>query len=175
MPDHNKMSEEDKNKKGGEFKMPPRTWFVWIAIICTVVFVFLLRNNMDSRGELLSPYKFNQLLDSNLIVQGTINFGQQSAMTSESSGKYYKVDTKEGKKIEPPIPFWTKIVLTEPMLERLQFDESQFELRDPNTMLWSVLWSVLPVLLIGAFIWFIFIRQITMAGKRALSIGTSKA
>jgi hypothetical protein len=37
MPDHNKMSEEDKNKKGGEFKMPPRTWFVWIAIICTVV------------------------------------------------------------------------------------------------------------------------------------------
>ncbi|HEX4646123.1 MAG TPA: ATP-dependent zinc metalloprotease FtsH, partial [Verrucomicrobiae bacterium] len=168
------MSEEDKNKKGGEFRMPPRTWIVWIAIICTVVFVVLLRNNMDSRGEFLSPYKFNQLLDANLIEQGTINFGQQSSVTTEISGKYYKVD-KDGKKAEPAVPFWTKIALTQPMMERLQFDESQFKLVEPNTMLLSVLWSVLPIILIGAFIWFIFIRQIKMAGKGALSFGKSKA
>ena len=73
MPDHNNMSEEDKNKKGGEFRMPPRTWIVWIAIICTVVFVVLLRNNMDSRGEFLSPYQFNQLLDANLIKDGRLH------------------------------------------------------------------------------------------------------
>jgi len=153
--------------------MPPRTWIVWIAIICTVVFVVLLRNNMDSRGEFLSPYKFNQLLDANLIEQGTINFGQQSAVTTEISGKYFKVD-KDGKKSDL-IPFWTKVALTQPMMERLQFDEPQFKLVEPNTMLLSVLWSVLPILLIGAFIWFIFIRQIKMAGKGALSFGKSKA
>jgi cell division protease FtsH len=172
MPDHNNMSEEDKNKKGGEFRMPPRTWIVWIAIICTVVFVVLLRNNMDSRGEFLSPYQFNQLLDANLIKDGIINFGQQSSVTTEISGKYYKVD-RDGKKSDP-IPFWTKVALTQPMIERLQYDE-HFKLVEPNTMLLSVLWSVLPILLIGAFIWFIFIRQIKMAGKGALSFGKSKA
>src|ERR1700730_15399529 len=139
MPDQNKMSEEDKNKKSGEFRMPPRTWIVWIAIICTVVFVVLLRNNMDSRGEFLSPYQFNQLLDSNLIKDGTINFGQQSSVTTEIFGKYYKLDTKDGKKVEPPVPFWTKVALTQPMIERLQYDE-HFKLVEPNTMLLSVLW-----------------------------------
>src|SRR6185436_1144085 len=51
----------------------------------------------------------------------------------------------------------------------------EFELKEPNTMLISVVWSLLPILVIAAFIWFFFIRQIKMAGKGALSFGKSKA
>src|SRR6185437_16002938 len=49
------------------------------------------------------------------------------------------------------------------------------EVKEPNTMLLSVMMTLLPILLIGAFIWFFFIRQIKMAGKGALSFGKSKA
>src|SRR6201999_3362864 len=42
-------------------------------------------------------------------------------------------------------------------------------------MLLSVMMTLLPSLLIGAFIWFFFIRQIKMARKGALSFGESKA
>src|SRR6201999_4679681 len=42
-------------------------------------------------------------------------------------------------------------------------------------MLLSVMMTLLPILLIGAIVWFFFIRQIKMAGKGALSFGKSKA
>ena len=51
----------------------------------------------------------------------------------------------------------------------------QFEPREPNTMLFSFMLSVLPIIVIAALIWFFFIRQIKMAGKGALSFGKSKA
>src|SRR5258707_12515530 len=60
-------------------------------------------------------------------------------------------------------------------MEDKLFALPQFEPREPNTMLFSVLWSVLPILIIGGLIWFFFIRQIKMAGKGALSFGKSKA
>src|SRR5664280_3665491 len=50
-----------------------------------------------------------------------------------------------------------------------------FQLHEPNQILLNVVWSVLPIIVIAAFIWFFFIRQIKMAGKGALSFGKSKA
>ena len=32
MSDDNKYNDEEKNPKKGEFRVPPRTWIVWIAI-----------------------------------------------------------------------------------------------------------------------------------------------
>jgi cell division protease FtsH len=51
----------------------------------------------------------------------------------------------------------------------------QFEVKEPNTYLLSLIWGILPFAAIAAFIWFFFIRQIKMAGKGALSFGKSKA
>jgi cell division protease FtsH len=45
----------------------------------------------------------------------------------------------------------------------------------PNAMLMSALWTIVPFLVIGVLFWFFFIRQIKMAGKGALSFGKSKA
>src|SRR6266704_2486105 len=70
--------------------------------------------------------------------------------------------------------FRTKARLS-PALEEELFSKPQFEPREPNTMPLSVVWSVLPIIVIAALIWFFFIRQIKMAGKGALSFGKSKA
>ncbi len=50
-----------------------------------------------------------------------------------------------------------------------------FEPKRPNTLVQNMLMGLLPFLLIGLLIWFVFIRQIKMAGKGALSFGKSKA
>ena len=65
--------------------------------------------------------------------------------------------------------------LTKKQLSDLLNKHQNFDAQEPNTMLLSVLWSVLPILIIAALIWFFFIRQIKMAGKGALSFGKSKA
>jgi cell division protease FtsH len=109
-------------------------------------------------------------VESNQIVQATINYNPQSPDLREITGKYWKLDGE--RKVE--VPFRAKARLL-PDLEKKLLSLPQFEPREPNTMLFSFLLSVLPIIVIAALIWFFFIRQIKMAGKGALSFGKSKA
>ena len=71
-------------------------------------------------------------------------------------------------------PFRARVRLL-PDLENKLLKMPQVDVREPNTMLFSFMLSVLPIIIIAALIWFFFIRQIKMAGKGALSFGKSKA
>ena len=171
MADDNKNSGDDKNpKKSGEFKVPPRTWVVWIAIFGGIVLLMLFKDRMEPPGDVLNQYKFQQLVESNQIVQATINYSPQSPDLREITGKYTKVEND--KTVEAP--FRAKVRLY-PELEKKLLSLKQFEPREPNTMLFSFMLSILPIIVIAALIWFFFIRQIKMAGKGALSFGKSKA
>jgi cell division protease FtsH len=174
MADDNRFNDDDKNpKKGGDFKVPPRTWVVWIAIIGSIITLVLFRGKMEAPGELVSQSRFMSLVDSNLIKVAKVNYNPQSPL-QDIVGEYYKDDERT-----TTVPFRAKVRLTERMEDKL-FDTNskvsgKFEAKEANMMLMSVIWSVLPIVVIAAFIWFFFIRQIKMAGKGALSFGKSKA
>jgi cell division protease FtsH len=170
MPDDNRYNDDDKNsRKGGEFKVPPRTWLVWIAIFGGIILLMLFKERMDAPGELLSQSRFWQLVDSNQIASAVINYSPQNPSLNEVVGKYYRDSDHKSE-----VPFRAKVRLTPNMEEKL-YQKAQFEPHEPNTMLMSVAVSVLPFIIIAALIWFFFIRQIKMAGKGALSFGKSKA
>ncbi len=173
MSDDNRNTDEERQKKNGDFKMPSRNWIVWILIFCCVILVVLMRNNFDQQGEVLPQYKFMELVNSHLIGKATVKFNPQSLFQKDVVGTYYKVGT-DGKKEGEPRPFRSKVYLTEAQISEMLSHEN-FDAQEPNTMLLSVVWSVLPLVIIGALIWFFFIRQIKMAGKGALSFGKSKA
>jgi cell division protease FtsH len=179
MPDDNRYNDDDKPaKKAGEFKVPPRTWIIWIAIFGGIILLMLLRERYDNQGQIISQYDFMQKVESNQIARATINYSPQSPLLTEITGQYYKVDG-EGKRLQKEgkddvVTFRTKARLT-PRMEDKLFSLPQFDPREPNTMLLTALWSVLPIIVIATLIWFFFIRQIKMAGKGALSFGKSKA
>jgi cell division protease FtsH len=176
MADENKYNDDDKNsKKGGEFRVPPRTWVVWVAIIGSVVTLVFFNKRMETQPIVLSPFEFQQKMSSNLIATVSLNYDPQSPGIVDINGSYYKTD-EAGKvlKSEKAIPFHTEDVATERLLNRLR-NHPGFIVHKPNQLLLSVLWSVVPFVAIAAFIWFFFIRQIKMAGKGALSFGKSKA
>jgi cell division protease FtsH len=171
MPEDNKSRDEDKNpKKGGEFRVPPRTMIVWIAILGGITLLMLFKDRMETPGDNLKQTRFMELVESNQIVQATINYNPQGTYLREITGKYKKTD--DGRTVIAP--FQAKIVLY-PELEKKLVNNPVFEPREPNTMLFSFMLSILPIIIIAALIWFFFIRQIKMAGKGALSFGKSKA
>ena len=143
---------------------------VWIAILGGITLLMLFKDRMDSPSEFLNQYQFQQKVESNQIVQATINYNPQSPDLREITGKYSK--TENDRTVE--LPFHAKVRLY-PELEKKLLSLKQFEPREPNTMLFSFMLSVLPIVIIAALIWFFFIRQIKMAGKGALSFGKSKA
>ena len=180
------MSEESKHtenkngkRNGGDFKVPPRTYLLWIAIVLAIPLLMIFRNNSGSQAEQLTQTQFIEKVESNLITKGTIIYDPQSPYLHEVRGKYVKTDTSgqpvldsAGKPAE--VNFTTKIRFTEKFEEKLLFS-GKFDIRQPNTMLLGILYSLFPILVIGLLIWFFFIRQIKMAGKGALSFGKSKA
>ena len=172
MAEKNQSNGEDRSgKKGPELKVPPRTWLVWMAVISAILVLLTFKNRLEPQGDVLSQDSFMQKVDSNQIVRATITYDPQSPFLVEIVGKFQQTD-RNGKTSE--VLFRTKARLTERMEEKL-FATGKFEPRQPNAMLMGLLWSVLPILLIGAFIWFFFLRQLKMAGKGALSFGKSKA
>src|SRR5258708_18939274 len=120
MSDENKYNDEDKNpKKGGEFRVPPRTWIVWIAIFGGIILLMLFKDRMETQGEILPPFAFFQKVESNQVAQATINYNPQSPLLTEITGKYYKTDS-QGKRLPESDPrnlvtFRTKARLTEKM------------------------------------------------------------
>jgi cell division protease FtsH len=181
MADDNRYNDDEKStKKAGEFRVPPRTWIVWIAIFGGIILLMLAKERMSPPNKPISQQEFFQLVDSNLIAKATVNYVAQSAYLREIEGTHYELD-QEGKKVilngQPKeVPFRTKARLTEKMEDKLfALNDPAIEAREPNTFLLSLGYQLLIFLGIGLILWFFFIRQIKMAGKGALSFGKSKA
>jgi cell division protease FtsH len=181
MSDDNKNRDEDRGgKKNGEFRVPPRTYIIWIAILGAIPLLMVFKNTGPASADILSQTQFMQAFASNQIVQGTstIAYDPQSLL-HEVRGKYYKTDKagirlEAGGKAADPVPFVAKVRLTDSFEDRL-LQSGLFETKAPNTVLLGLIYSLGPILVIGLLIWFFFIRQIKMAGKGALSFGKSKA
>ncbi len=169
------MSEEnkpDKNeKKVNESKAQPRTYLLWILIVGAIPLLFVLRKNTEVRFTNLTRHQLVELLDANRLVTGTIHYNPQSAVLQEITGKFLTNDAT-GTKVE--MPFRTTTRLNEDLEKRL-LNSPVFTTSEPNTFVMSLLFTVLPILVVAVLIYFFFIRQIKMAGKGAMSFGKSKA
>jgi cell division protease FtsH len=166
------MAEENKKdpKKGGEFRVPPRTWILWIAIIGAVPLLLLFKKESIESKEVLSEPRFMELLQSGAIEKGIIWIDPQWGASREISGTY--VVSENGASTHKK--FSVLVDLDDALNKELR-DSKKFERKKPNTLMQNMLVSIVPILLIALLIWFVFIRQIKMAGKGALSFGKSKA
>ncbi len=144
------------------YRIPSRIWIVWITIFGGIILLMLLRDNWDSPGEQISQHRFEELLDANQIAHAIVWYDNQSPL-NEIAGAY-----KSEGNVSPEVPFRTKVRLTHRLEEKL-FNMPQFEARQPNTMVMSVIWSVLPIVVIALLIWFFFIRQIKRIAKNSPS------
>src|ERR1041385_8523662 len=96
MSDDHKYSDEEKNpKKGGEFRVPPRTWLVWIAIFGGIILLMLFKDRLDSQDKMLKQYQFQQLVESNQIAKAIINYSPQNPFLTEIVGKSSRPDAAE--------------------------------------------------------------------------------
>ena len=167
MPDENR----NENKKSGEFKVPPGRYILWIAILAAAPLLILVKNSSTAQGEVLSQADFERMVESGQVIEGTVIYNPPGTFLNEITGKYRK-SVPDGKVVETR--FKAKVLLYEELKKKV-FESKKFEVKEANTFLLGLLYSVFPILVIGLLIWFFFIRQIKMAGKGALNFGKSKA
>src|SRR5258708_3329189 len=125
MSDDNRNNDDEKNaKKGGEFKVPPRTWVVWIAIFGGIILLMLMRDKWESQGKQVQQAEFQQLVDSNQIASAVINYSPQNLSLTEVTGKYFSVDKagnhiKDRNGADEVVPFRAKVRLYKKLEQRL--------------------------------------------------------
>jgi len=171
------MAEENKprgegrgGKKSGEFRVPPKTYILWIAILGAIPLLMVFKGGNGQVDKEWTQHEFERQFRASNIVSATIVYDAQSPFLQEIRGKYWSVE--DGNRTQAP--FAVKARLTSKFEEEI-LASGLFEVKEPNALLAGILYSLFPILLIGLLIWFFFIRQIKMAGKGALSFGKSKA
>ena len=60
---------------------------VWIAIFGGIILLMLFKDRMDTPGDVLNQYQFQELVDSNQIAQATINYNPQNSALNEIIGQ----------------------------------------------------------------------------------------
>src|ERR1051325_5141664 len=143
MADDNRQN--DDKKKGGEFKVPPRNYLLWIAILALVPLLMLFKDKATQPSFTLSLPEFIKLDAADLISGGTIIYDVQSPL-QEIYGKYFKTDAAGNKIMEVgravEVPFKVKAHLPEKLDERLIMS-GKYEVKTANPMLMGFLYQVL--------------------------------
>jgi cell division protease FtsH len=165
---HNNDNDERNPKRGGDIKVPPRTWILWIAILAAIPLLMMFRDRSETKYQTITHLQFKEAVEAGQVAEGVVSYNIQSPLR-EITGRL-TTTTPEGK------PFFFKIKTSlSPEFEQQILDTGKFKPVEPNTLLVNMIWSVLPFLLIAFLVYFFLIRQIRMAGKGALSFGKSKA
>jgi ATP-dependent Zn protease len=146
--------------------MKRRSWIIWLIVLAGILLLLFLRDRMEPDFNVLTQHQFAEFLDADRIGHARITFDPQSPL-NEIVGTYYR--TQNQATVE--VPFQARIRLTGSLEEKL-LQRPEFEPYQPNTVLLSVIWSVLPIIAIAILIWFFFIRQIRRTSGR---VGSQQA
>ena len=173
---HNKKGGDGSKKPSGNFEFPVSTWLVWILIIGSIVALVVVNQKMRTPSNQITGEEFFQKFNAGQIAHATIEYSPQSAYPNATfndiSGTYLKAD-KDGKTNEVPFTA-SQVLITSNILDKL-LASNKFVAVQQNPILFNLLTTFAPFLLIGILFWFFFVRQIKAAGKGALSFGKSKA
>jgi cell division protease FtsH len=157
----------DKPGKKGPPPMPMRGLaisFLMMAVFLTVL--HLVTNSSQSTNE-IDYSTFMQMLDESKIAKVEISH--------DGAGNYYaSIESKEPS-AAGTTQFKSHIILTDELMADLNGNGVQVRIKQPNTVLKSILINILPFILIFGIIYFIFIRQMKNAGRGAMSFGKSRA
>jgi cell division protease FtsH len=150
-------------------RMPVRGMAVWFLLLA----LFLLMFQMFNQGpEKLSKYSYTDFI--RMVEEQRVRNAQivmEVSGTRFVKGELIDLDEKSGHNKK-----YRVIVADLESLQKLLIDKGvQFEVVNQNPYLWQILSGAVPFLLIMGLLYFLFTRQMKLAGKGAMSFGKSRA
>lgn len=169
MAEENNETPRKPNRGLNSEKFPIKLVLIWLGILLLIVSIYM--TNGPRQGEVLQ-WNISKVVEA--AQSGQIEEGKIKPEPSEGinyvviSGKLKTVGEAQ------PQSFIARGRLTDSNMEELQAIGIFKEVPSSN-LLRDFLFSLLPIILIMVVIYFLFIRQLKMAGKGAMNFGKSKA
>ncbi|MFH0954280.1 MAG: ATP-dependent zinc metalloprotease FtsH [Verrucomicrobiota bacterium] len=154
----------------GKQGLPMRGMALWLLLLALFLVVFQMFSEQQERYQKV-PYSPDFV---QLIEQGKI---RKCEVVIEISGRQYvlgemvDLDPKTGR----PRRFKVDVPATDDLTRMLREKGVQFEFRTQNPYVWQVVSGAVPFLLVLGLLYFLFVRQMRIAGRGAMSFGKSRA
>ena len=171
-------------------RFQPKVALIWLFVVVAIASLFLLGPRTSGPLLELEPYEVFTELERGNIVNGKIKSDpsggtfEWSIITGElyvkpgesvpenpGNATYYTADTNgENERIR----FRADGRITGPIYEKLQ-ESGKFSEEKSSSIFSELLLGLVPFLIIIGLLYFLFVRQLRMAGRGAMSFGKSKA
>ncbi len=161
--------------KGGPERFQPKVIIFWVVLIALMLIIW--QNSTDTgEVETLPITKVIEMTQQGRVLAGKIAPMPNGGMDWYDVGGTISTPTTNdaGEEVVANKGFQAKGRLSEANYEILQ-SSGVFKETSPNTFLPQLLAGIVPFILIIGLLYFLFVRQLRMAGKGALSFGKSKA
>jgi cell division protease FtsH len=169
------LNKKDSPKKrsgpsGPDPKINGRGLVIFLTILVAVVLLAQLNLRWTQRSERLSYNEFMEKVNNSEVQSGEIIY-YGLGRPAEIRGEYKKKDEK-GNLISQP--FKIELALTAEDTSKLQ-KSGMFKERPVSDFWNSIVMGLLPIVLVLGLLWFLFMRQVRVMGKGAMSFGKSRA
>ena len=171
-------------------RFQPKVALIWLLVVLAIASLFILGPGNKGGIIELEPYEVFSELERGNIAYGVIKSDPSGGTTEwfnitgelyvnpgetvpENPGDltYYRGAHNEGKE---KIGFRADGRITGPIYEKLQ-SSGKFSEEKSSSLLTDLLLGLVPFLIIIGLLYFLFVRQLRMAGRGAMSFGKSKA
>ena len=177
--DNNKNNNENNGRQGpnpGAPRTPSKAAFVWFIIFISLgAMIFIQLSNKTGAQDKDQAF-FEQEIAAGKITGVKLIPETDRIMFAEWNSKLSPEEFEKAKKLNPKAPnyrmYKARIIYSENLDQQLKPIPRKVESRDNW---WNVVATILPVLLIIGVFYFLFSRQIKMAGKGAMQFGKSRA
>ena len=167
MDENNKNKYTPPNETVKEPKRMPRSIFVWLVIIAGLVTLISCNDNSSNDSRVLTQSQFVKFLNDKQIINAELK--DQGSDIYIIEGEYYPDKSKK------TAHYQVKVVMTDELNTKMT-DSINTKVADNNGALWKyILGSILPVIIVLALIYFIFMRQMRGGSRNAMDFGKSKA
>jgi len=173
----------DNNKNNNEGGQPkgfhPKILLIWLAVLAAIIGLVMAQSGEITPGQ-LSIASIDELITAakqdrvdKAIIQSDPKGGDEwYVIQGKIQNPAFEIDENQYK----TLPFVVKGRVTESEYKELRDLLGNRFREEPSSTIWTdLLFSLLPFLLIIGLLYFLFVRQLRMAGKGALSFGKSKA
>ncbi|MHB9137906.1 MAG: ATP-dependent zinc metalloprotease FtsH [Victivallaceae bacterium] len=175
----NKNNDDDNNRQGipPSFSgKPSKAAFVWILIFIALGAMIVFQFNNKAGAQDKDQAFFEQEIAAGKIISVKLVPETDRIMYAEWKSKLNPEELAKIRKDNYKAPDYRKykarIIYSEGLDQMLKPIQREVESRDNW---WNIVGTLLPVLLIIGVFYFLFSRQIKMAGKGAMQFGKSRA
>ena len=172
-------NDENKEQQNQPKGFNPKVLLIWLAILAAIIGLVMAQSGeiapsqraLSTVDDLISAAKEDRI--DKAVIQSDPKGGEEwYVVNGKVQNPGFEVDENQYK----TLPFVVKGRITESEYKDLRALLGSRLVEEPSSTIWTdLLFSLLPFLLIIGLLYFLFVRQLRMAGKGALNFGKSKA